>query len=198
MNKPWIPAIFPQRHAACTLLTMLRNHNNVQNICNITYLISYLWFDFYSLCLGKQHGPRFPYPHHRYIRSWEIIWFKYFCWNGCTCILLLGFGWSGSKTKWEWGQLQRSCFHFATIDISHSVLWWWWGYSICFLSTRLSDALASLALMVVTGSLTHWLIETGDWQFRMYSIRWEYLSGLSGQSDQSGLFGHPDRCGHFA
>ena len=133
-------------------------------IFNITHFISYPGFGYHSLCHWKQHGSGYPYPHRRYIQSWDIIWFNNFSWNGCTFFL----GWSGSKTKWEWAEWQRSCFYFATIDISHSVLWWWWGYSICFLSTRLSDALASLALMVVTGSLTHWLIETGDWQFRMF------------------------------
>ena len=35
-------------------------------------------------------------------------------------------------------------------------------------ATLFSDALASLALMVVTGWLTDWLIETGDWQFCMF------------------------------
>ena len=85
----------------------------------------------------------------------------------------------------------RSCYNHYTA--SPSMYWstsssWWCPTSCCippfspnrilsvkylsievkfFLNYKFSDALASLALMIVCDSLTDWLIETGDWQFCM-------------------------------
>ena len=75
-----------------------------------------------------------------------------------------------------------------------------------------SDAPASLALMIVTHSLTvSSKLEIGNFACLpvlapplSYSIGWEYLSGLSSQSGQSGLSGlsgqsdHPGQSSHLA